>query len=105
MLDTGTVFCYNMAMKQVKKLPVRNFVAKDLRTPKYRLKVVCIDLSTNRNFFGKLESQIVFYLKIKSLLLSFRLLSFIQFCSMFVRVFFNDAQRFRYETCPEGHVL
>lgn len=27
-------------MKQVKKLPVRNFVAKDLRTPKYRLKVV-----------------------------------------------------------------
>lgn len=39
MLDTGTVFCYNMGMKQVKKLPVRNFVAKDLRTPKYRLKV------------------------------------------------------------------
>ena len=29
-----------MDMKQIKKLPVRNFVAKDLRTPKYRLKVV-----------------------------------------------------------------
>lgn len=40
MLDTGTVFCYNIDMKQLKKLPVRNFVAKDLRTPKYRLKVV-----------------------------------------------------------------
>ena len=40
MLDTGTTFCYNIDMKQVKKLPVRNFVAKDLRTPKYRLKVV-----------------------------------------------------------------
>jgi len=40
MLDTGTIFCYNRDMKQVKKLPVRNFVAKDLRTPKYRLKVV-----------------------------------------------------------------
>jgi hypothetical protein len=27
-------------MKQGNKLPIRNFVAKDLRTPKYRMKVV-----------------------------------------------------------------
>ena len=62
---------------------------------KYRLIVVynenCLDHFPNHNFFGKLELQIESYLKIKSLLLSFRLLSFIQLC-FFQSLSGNDAQ-------------
>ena len=41
MVDTGDDFNYNKRiMKQVKDIPLRDYVAKDLRTPKYRMRKV-----------------------------------------------------------------
>lgn len=40
MVDTVINFRYNRGMKQQKTIPLRDFVAKDLRTPKYRMRKV-----------------------------------------------------------------
>ena len=41
MVDRVIDFCYNYdIMKKIKEIQIRDFVAKDLRTPKYRMRKV-----------------------------------------------------------------